>query len=276
MNLAGVDPEILLRLSFMAATFAAMASWEYALPRRARVLTRRRRWPGNLALIALGTILVRVVAPVTLVGIAEVRQGAGLLAAAGLTGIAGDLAGFILLDLTIYAQHVVFHHVPVLWRLHRTHHADLDLDVTTGLRFHPLEILISYAVKAVVIALSGVSPWVVIAFEVVLNALALFNHANVSLPPALEKLLRLVIVTPEMHEVHHSRVPRDLNSNFGFNFSFWDRLFRTFAQAPAQAEEAVVIGIDRFRAAGEARLDRLLTQPFREEKPGVRGAQPGR
>lgn len=269
MNLADLNPEILLRLGFMAAVFSAMAAWEYARPRRRRLLTRRQRWPGNLALIAIGTILVRVAAPVTLVGIAEIRQGVGLLAAAGLTGAAGGVAGFVVLDLTIYAQHVIFHRVPVLWRLHRTHHADIDLDVTTGLRFHPLEILISYAVKAAVIALLGVGPWAVVAFEIALNALALFNHANVSLPPALEKLLRLAIVTPEMHEVHHSRVPRDLNSNFGFNFSIWDRLFRTFAQAPADAGGQTVIGLAQFREAGEARLGRLLTQPFREEKTGA-------
>lgn len=262
----GVDGEIALRAGSAVAVFAVMALWEWRAPRRARMRGRGRRWANNLALIAIGAFLARVLAPASLVAIAAATESRGLIATAGLGGFAGALAGFVALDFVIYAQHVVFHRVPWLWRLHRVHHADLDLDVTTGLRFHPIEILISFAIKAAAIAVLGVPAWAVLAFEVALNALALFNHANVSLPDAIEPTLRLAVVTPQMHEIHHLVEPSDTNSNFGFNLSLWDRLFRTYRATPTR-EGPPVIGLAEFRSDGEARLDRLLTQPFRND-PG--------
>ncbi len=264
MGLNGVDGEIAMRAGSAVAVFAIMALWEWLAPRRPRVLGRGRRWANNLALIAIGAVLARVLAPASLVSIAAATESRGLIAASGLGGLAGALAGFIALDFVIYAQHVVFHRVPLLWRLHRVHHADLDLDVTTGLRFHPIEILISFAVKAAAIAALGVPAAAVLAFEIALNALALFNHANVGLPERVEPAIRLAVVTPPMHEIHHLVEPRDTNSNFGFNLSLWDRLFGTYRKAPSR-EGPPVIGLAEFRSDGEARLDRLLTQPFRDD-----------
>jgi sterol desaturase/sphingolipid hydroxylase (fatty acid hydroxylase superfamily) len=264
MGMNAVNSEIALRAGFVVAVFAAMALWEWRAPRRRLALGRGWRWANNLALIATGTILVRVLAPVSLVAIAGAAEGRGLVAAAGLDGLAGAAAGFVALDFVIYVQHVVFHRVPWLWRLHRLHHADLDLDVTTGLRFHPIEILISFAVKAAAIAALGVPAAAVLAFEIALNALALFNHANIGLPAAIEPAVRLAVVTPQMHEIHHLVEERDTNSNFGFNLSLWDRLFRTYAAVPSRGGEPV-IGLPQFRSPAETRLDRLLTQPFRDD-----------
>jgi sterol desaturase/sphingolipid hydroxylase (fatty acid hydroxylase superfamily) len=171
----------------------------------------------------------------------------------------------ILLDLTIYLQHVLFHAVPVLWRLHRMHHADLEFDVTTGVRFHPFEILLSMVIKLVVVAALGAPALAVLVFEVLLNATSMFNHGNVRLPAALDRLMRWIIVTPEMHRVHHSIAPRETNSNFGFNLPWWDRWFGTYRAEPAAGHENMTIGIEQFRDPRELRLDRMLAQPFRED-----------
>jgi sterol desaturase/sphingolipid hydroxylase (fatty acid hydroxylase superfamily) len=182
------------------------------------------------------------------------------------------LIGFVALDLVIYGQHVVFHKVPVLWRLHRMHHADLDIDVTTGLRFHPFEILISLGVKIAAVIALGIPVVAVLLFEVVLNATSMFNHANVSMPPALDRVLRLILVTPDMHRVHHSVVRRETDSNFGFNLPWWDRLFGTYRAAPDAGHTGMTIGLPVFRDPHELRLDRLLTQPFRNDaNAGERG-----
>jgi len=173
--------------------------------------------------------------------------------------------GFLVLDLVIYVQHMVFHHVPWLWRLHRMHHADLDIDVSTGLRFHPFEILISLAIKIAIVMAFGIPPVAVIVFEVVLNATSLFNHSNVSMPPWLDRIVRLVVVTPDMHRVHHSVVRDEHNSNFGFNLPWWDRLFGTYRGQPKAGHGGMTIGLSIFRDAKELRLDRLLTQPFRQD-----------
>ena len=171
----------------------------------------------------------------------------------------------VLLDLAIYLQHVLFHAVPALWRLHRMHHADLDFDVTTGLRFHPFEILLSMVIKLMVVVALGAPAVGVLVFEVLLNATSMFNHANLRLAAPLDRGLRLVLVTPDMHRVHHSVVPRETNSNFGFNLAFWDRLFGTYRAQPAAGHEAMAIGIGQFRDPGELRLDRMLTQPLRDD-----------
>jgi sterol desaturase/sphingolipid hydroxylase (fatty acid hydroxylase superfamily) len=170
----------------------------------------------------------------------------------------------ILLDLAIYLQHVLFHAVPVLWRLHRMHHADLDIDVTTGVRFHPVEILLSLLIKFGVVALLGAPALAVLIFEVLLNATSMFNHSNVAMPPAVDRVLRLLVVTPDMHRVHHSILRFETNSNFGFNFPWWDRLFRTYRPQPKEGHEGMTIGIESFRDPAELRLDRMLLQPLRD------------
>jgi len=171
----------------------------------------------------------------------------------------------IVLDLAIYLQHVLFHAVPVLWRLHRMHHADLEFDVSTGVRFHPIEILLSMGIKLGVVAALGTPAVAVLVFEVLLNATSMFNHGNVRLPARTDRVLRWIVVTPEMHRVHHSVVPRETNSNFGFNLPWWDRLFGTYRAQPAAGHEGMTIGIAQFRDPSELRLDRLLIQPFRDD-----------
>jgi sterol desaturase/sphingolipid hydroxylase (fatty acid hydroxylase superfamily) len=175
----------------------------------------------------------------------------------------------IVLDLSIYGQHILFHYVPALWRVHRMHHADLDLDVTTGTRFHPVEVLLSFGIKFVTVVAIGASSLSILIFEVLLNATSLFNHSNLRLAPMLERMLRWFVVTPDMHRVHHSIVRRETNSNFGFNLPWWDRLFRTYRPQPEAGHEDMTIGIDEFRAPKELRLDRMLTQPVRDNKSGT-------
>ncbi len=188
----------------------------------------------------------------------------GLFPLLGLPGLVAGVLGFVLLDLMVYAQHVLFHRHPLLWRVHRMHHADTELDATSGLRFHPIEILISLAAKAAAIVLLGVPPEAVLAFEVVLNGMAMYNHSNVRLPDGVERVLRLFVVTPEMHVIHHSTVRRETDSNFGFNLAIWDRLFGTYSHRPQAGYEGMVIGLEEFRDPKEQRLDRLITQPFRK------------
>ena len=170
----------------------------------------------------------------------------------------------VVLDLVIYLQHVLFHAVPALWRLHRMHHADLEFDVTTGTRFHPIEIVLSMLIKLTVIGALGAPALSVLIFEVLLNATAMFNHSNVQLPAPVDCILRWLVVTPDMHRVHHSVVVRETNSNFGFNLPWWDRLFGTYRAQPEAGHEGMTIGVKEIRDPAEQRLDRMLTQPFRK------------
>jgi sterol desaturase/sphingolipid hydroxylase (fatty acid hydroxylase superfamily) len=258
--------EPLIRLAAFAGIFTAMAAWEMLAPRRHQGLGRGRRWPGNIGVVVLDTVLVRLVFPTTAVGLALVAEarGWGLFHALDLPEWVSVLLAVAALDLAIYLQHVLFHAVPVLWRLHRMHHADLEIDVTTGARFHPIEILLSMGLKLGVVAALGAPAVAVLAFEVLLNATSMFNHSNVRMPAWLDRLMRWVVVTPDMHRVHHSIVVRETNSNFGFNLPWWDRLFGTYRDQPAAGHETMTIGIEQFREAAEQRLDRMLTQPFRE------------
>ena len=258
--------EPLVRLVAFAAIFAAMAGWEILAPRREQSLARGARWPGNIGVVVLDAALVRIAFPTTAVGsalLAEAR-GWGLFNALALPIWAGVPLAVVALDLAIYLQHVLFHAVPALWRLHRMHHADLEFDLTTGARFHPIEIILSMLIKLAVIGALGAPAVAVLIFEVLLNATAMFNHSNVHLPERIDRVLRWFIVTPDMHRVHHSVVVRETNSNFGFNFAWWDRLFGTYRAQPAAGHERMTIGIEQFRDASEQRLDRMLTQPFRE------------
>jgi sterol desaturase/sphingolipid hydroxylase (fatty acid hydroxylase superfamily) len=257
--------ESLIRLSVFAGIFAAMAAWEVLAPRREQKLVRGTRWPGNIGIVVLDTALVRLLVPTTAVGLALVAEarGWGLMHALGLPMWAAVPLAVVALDLAIYLQHVLFHAVPALWRLHRVHHADLEIDVTTGARFHPIEILLSMGLKLGVVAALGTPAVAVLLFEVLLNATSMFNHSNVRMPLRLDRVLRWIVVTPDMHRVHHSIAARETNSNFGFNLPWWDRLFGTYRDQPAAGHEAMTIGIEQFRDPGEQRLDHMLTQPFR-------------
>jgi sterol desaturase/sphingolipid hydroxylase (fatty acid hydroxylase superfamily) len=259
--------EPLIRLGVFAGILALMAGLEALLPRRRRSARRWLRWPSNLGVVVLDSVVVRLVFPTAAVGLALALEGRGegLLPWLGLPQPLAILLAVVLLDLTIYLQHVMFHAVPALWRLHRMHHADLDFDVTTGLRFHPVEILLSMVIKLMVVVALGAPAVAVLVFEVLLNATSMFNHANLRLPGRLDRALRLALVTPDMHRVHHSVVPRETNSNFGFNLAVWDRLFGTYRAQPAAGHEAMTIGIEQFRDPRELRLDRMLTQPLRED-----------
>ncbi len=219
----------------------------------------------------LDTVLTRIVAPVGAVGFAlfAEERGWGLFHLIALPAWTKLVFALFLLDLAIYLQHRLFHYVPVLWRLHRMHHADLDVDVTTGARFHPVEILLSLGIKFLVIVPLGAPPLAVLLFEIALNATSMFNHSNVRVPPAVERVLRWLIVTPDMHRVHHSVVRRETDSNFGFNLAWWDRLFGTYRSKPEAGHQGMTLGIEQFRDARELRLDRMLTQPFRDD-PGRR------
>jgi sterol desaturase/sphingolipid hydroxylase (fatty acid hydroxylase superfamily) len=259
--------ELLIRLGAFTAILAVMALWEWLSPRRNQEIGRARRWPSNLGIVALDTVVVRLVFPAAVVGtalLAEARGWGLFHAVQALTWLA-IAASVILLDLAIYLQHVLFHAVPVLWRLHRMHHADLEFDVTTGLRFHPIEILLSMGIKLGVVTALGTPAVAVLIFEVLLNATSMFNHGNVRLPAWIDRALRWIVVTPEMHRVHHSIRPQETNSNFGFNLPWWDRLFGTYRAQPVAGHEGMTIGIAQFRDPSELRLDRMLIQPFRDD-----------
>ncbi len=267
---ATVAYEPLIRLGAFLAVFLAIAAWEALAPRRQQTFARSARWPANFGLLLIDTAVLRIVAPgaAIAVALAGEARGWGLVNALALPAWSAIPLAVVLLDLAIYFQHVTFHAVPTLWRLHRVHHADLDFDVTTGTRFHPIEILISTAIKCAAVAAIGAPAVAVLVFEVVLNATAMFNHANARLPEPIDRWLRWIVVTPDMHRVHHSILYNETNSNFGFNLPWWDRLFGTYRAQPAAGHEAMTIGVDAFRTRADLRLDRLLLQPFRETPGG--------
>jgi sterol desaturase/sphingolipid hydroxylase (fatty acid hydroxylase superfamily) len=267
-SLLAYEPYI--RLAAFVGVLSLMALWELLGPRRPQSIGRWRRWPGNLGLVAIDTVLVRILFPTAAIGLAFVAEaeGWGLFNATALPLWASIPLGFILLDLAIYLQHVLFHAVPGLWRLHRMHHADLEFDVTTGVRFHPVEVLLSMLIKLAVVAALGPPAVAVLLFEVMLNAASMFSHGNVRISGGLERILRWIAVTPEMHRVHHSILSRETNSNFGFILPWWDRLFGTYRAQPRAGHERMTIGIEQFRDPGELRLDRMLVQPLRDDSGG--------
>jgi len=253
-----------LRLGSFLGVLLLMLVWEAGLPRRpVPVGNWRRRWI-NLVLVACNSLLVRLLVPVAAGGVAlmAAQQGWGLFNWLELPQLPATVLAIVVLDLAIYAQHVVFHHVPVLWRLHRVHHTDLALDATTGLRFHPLEILLSLLYKMLVVWLLGAPLLAVVVFEILLNAMAVFNHANICLPVRLDSLLRVLIVTPDMHRVHHSVIKAETNSNYGFNLSCWDRLFHTYTAQPRDGHLGMTIGLLEYRDPRRLSLLGLLRQPF--------------
>lgn len=260
-----MNTELLIRLAVFVGVIAAMAWWETQAPRRARSFGRVARWPSNLAIVALNSALVKAIVPAGAVGFAAfcASRGWGLMNLVRMPTGFGLLASVVVLDFVIYLQHVMFHALPALWRIHRMHHADLDFDVTTGARFHPLEILISMGIKMAAVAALGPTAAGVLAFEVILNATSMFNHANAAIPQPIDAILRLIVVTPDMHRVHHSIAVRETNSNFGFNLPWWDRMLGTYRAQPAAGHSGMTIGIAEFRDERELRLDRMLTQPWR-------------
>lgn len=259
--------EAIIRLGAFGLFFATFALWELMAPRRALTAGRWRRWPNNLGILMVDILAVRILVPTAAVGAAlyAAGNGLGLINQLHLRLSVAALLGFLTLDLVIYGQHVLFHKVPWLWRLHRMHHADLDIDVTTGLRFHPIEILISLAIKVATILAFGIPVVAVVLFEVVLNVTSMFNHSNLGMSARVDRALRLVLVTPDMHRVHHSILRHETDSNYGFNLPWWDRLFGTYRPQPEAGHSGMTIGLPSFRDPAELRIDRLLTQPFRHD-----------
>jgi len=253
-----------IRLIFFIGVLIAMASWEILAPRRILNTPKGLRWYSNLGLVFLDTLALRVFLPIQAVGIAEIAQhrGWGLLNHLSFPSALEIVIGVVLLDFIIYLQHALFHFLPLFWRLHRIHHTDLDFDVTTGVRFHPIEILLSMGIKMATIVVLGPSPAAVIVFEIVLNATSMFNHGNVRLPVSIDRVLRLFVVTPEMHRVHHSVLIREFNSNFGFSLPWWDRILGTYRAQPERGHEAMTIGLSQFRESKSLTLPWLLILPF--------------
>jgi sterol desaturase/sphingolipid hydroxylase (fatty acid hydroxylase superfamily) len=244
-----------------------MALWEWFAPRRRLGVGRQPRWANNLGILAIDIITVRLLVPTTAVGVALIasERGWGLFPILGFPYWGALVGGIIALDFVIYIQHRLFHYVPALWRLHRMHHADLDIDVTTGVRFHPLEILLSLAIKIAAVAVLGVPATAVLTFEVLLNATSMFNHSNVAIPPQLERIVRWIVVTPQMHQVHHSIERAETDSNFGFNLPWWDRLMGTYRAQPKLGHEGMTIGLNQFRDPTRLTLMKILALPFTGE-----------
>ncbi len=257
--------ETWIRLGAFAAALLLLALVELRAPRRRQLVGRLRRWPGNLGLVALDTLLVRLLFPMAAVGAALLaeQRGWGLFNLAALPSWLEILLAMILLDLLIYGQHVLFHRQPWLWRVHRVHHADLEFDVTTGLRFHPVEIALSMAIKVAAVMLLGAAAVAVLIFELLLNAASMWTHSNIRLPGAVDRRLRPLLVTPDMHRIHHSVIPRETHSNFGFSLACWDRLFGTYRDRPDSGHAGMTIGVPEYRSGAELGLARMLSMPFR-------------
>ena len=259
-----MEYEIDIRLISFILIFILVALWEIRAPRRTLTTSKKWRWINNLSLIAINSVLLRLVFPVLALRMAHTAQanGWGLLNHFDTHSLIALGVGIVALDLVIYLQHVMFHAVPLLWRLHMVHHADLDYDLTTGLRFHPVEIVLSMILKIIIIVALGPSVASVLAFEIILNGMAMFNHGNIKLTPSVDRILRSFLVTPDMHRVHHSVIIRETNSNYGFNLSIWDRLFGTYLAQPSKGHQSMIIGLSQFRNHKQLTLPWLLILPI--------------
>ncbi len=260
-----LNHEASLRLTIFIAVFTAVAIAEIRFPKRPLQIKKSRRWLNNLSLVILNSLILRLLFPAAAVGAAifAERQAWGIFNYLDWSPVLVIPLTLLTMDLLIYLQHVLFHAVPVLWRLHRVHHTDLDYDLTTGARFHPVEIILSMLIKITIIFALGPPAIAIIVFEIVLNAAAMFNHGNLSLPPRVDRILRWFIVTPDMHRVHHSAIIHETNSNFGFSVPWWDRLFGTYCAQPEKGHQAMTIGIDDLRRPEQVvRLSGLLKLPF--------------
>lgn len=267
MHTISLDKAPLIRLGFFIGVFIIMALWEALSQRRHQPLGRSKRWPHNLLLILVDSLCLKLLLPLTAVSFAlSINQHQlGLFPQIPLPYGITFILSLLILDIGIYFQHRLFHVIPWLWRIHRMHHTDLEFDVTTGIRFHPIEIILSMLIKFIIIALFGIPAQAVLCFEIVLNATSLFNHGNVNMRAKLDTLIRRLIVTPDMHRVHHSSIPIETNSNYGFNLSIWDKLFKTYCAEPKKGHTNMTIGLNEFRNPQELTLDKLLTQPFRND-----------
>jgi len=259
-----LDNEITIRLTFFFGIFALMALWEIKLPKRELTHSKSVRWLNNIGMVVLNSVLLRIIFPTAAVGMAVYAEQNhwGLFNVLDFPGWIEVLLCIILLDGAIYFQHTLMHAVPLFWRLHRMHHTDMDLDVTSGSRFHPIELLLSMIYKFAVIAALGAPPEAVIIFEILLNGSAMFNHSNVQLPAHIDAMLRKFFVTPDMHRIHHSVIENEANSNFGFALSIWDRMFGTYLQEPQEGHKDMTIGISEFRDKKFLTLPWMLIQPF--------------
>jgi len=263
-----IDNEISIRLGFFFGVLIIMASWEVVSPRRVLKTAKAMRWFSNLSITFLDSFLVRLVFPLVAFDMARLsaERGWGILNNIAIPELLAGVISVMILDLLIYAQHAAFHHMPLFWRLHKMHHTDLDIDVTTGARFHPVEIILSVGIKIVSVIIIGAPPWSVLVFEVLLNATSMFNHSNVYLPLPMDRILRLFVVTPDMHRVHHSVIIKEYNSNFGFNLPWWDRIFKTYRAQPEKGHTEMNIGLANYRDVKKLTLPWLLAIPFTSEK----------
>jgi sterol desaturase/sphingolipid hydroxylase (fatty acid hydroxylase superfamily) len=267
MNMFIIDNEVFIRLSFFCGIFVFMAAWETIAPRRPLSNPKSTRWFHNLTLTFLNSLIVRLLFPVTSIGFAlySREHNWGIFNMFKITELAAAILSVTVLDLTIYAQHVFFHKIPFFWRFHRMHHTDLDIDVTSGARFHPVEIIMSMGIKMAIIVILGAPAWSILIFEVLLNATSMFNHSNVLMNDRIDRYLRRFLVTPDMHRVHHSVIIRETNSNFGFNLPWWDRLFGTYRDQPASGHEAMTIGLANYRDQKWLTLPWMLVVPFSDK-----------
>lgn len=254
-----------LRLVIFIGALLSFSGLEALLPRKTRTSTRRRRWPTNLAFALINTAALQLLVPLAAVGTAAwaSQTGFGLFNNINISTAISALVSIILLDAALYWQHVATHKIPILWRLHKVHHTDRDLDASSGIRFHPVEIVLSMAFKMLIVAGLGVSVMAVIIFEIILNACALFNHANIRLPSKIDAVMRVFIATPDYHRVHHSAVEDETNSNYGFSLTLWDRVFGTYKPQPKAGHDNMVIGLAQHQNTGPTRLLWSLALPFK-------------
>ena len=259
--------EVLIRLGWFVGLFVLITTLESMFPRRVRQVLRRRRWPSNIGVSGLSQLLVRLLLPISAIALAVTAEHNqwGVLAHVNLPTWLEVVIAILVLDLAIYWQHRIFHSVPLLWRFHQMHHADTEFDISTGVRFHPLSVLLSACIKLAAIVALGPAPIAVFVFEVLLNGTSLFNHSNLKLHPVAERMMRYVVVTPDMHRVHHSSDLGEMNCNFGFSFPWWDRIFRSYQAQPSKGHLDMEIGLNVYRDVKELRIDRMLTQPFRTQ-----------
>jgi sterol desaturase/sphingolipid hydroxylase (fatty acid hydroxylase superfamily) len=267
-----LDHETVIRFGFFLGTFALMALWEVLAPLRVPETSKAIRWPNHVMLAGMNVGLVRVLFPLAAVALAVYagERGIGLFNMIPIPYLLAFVGSLLALDLAIYLFHLLFHAVPALWRVHRVHHADLDIDVSTGVRFHPIQIILSVIIKSIVILLLGTPALSVLIFEVLSHAITLFNHGNVRISPSLDRVLRWFVVTPDMHRIHHSIHIAETDSNFGFVLPWWDRMFGTYRAEPAAGQARMVVGIESFRTDRDLWLDRLVLNPVVDE----RGSRP--
>ncbi len=263
-----MDSEIKLRLLSFFLILVLVSIIEYIRPKRQLKANKSRRWMNNFSLVVVSSFAAKIIVPFTAASTAVYaqEQGLGLFNTMLLPNYLVFVLALVLLDLIIYIQHVAFHHIPWLWRLHKVHHIDQDIDVSTGVRFHPIEIILSVLIKCSAVLLLGIPVLAVIVFEILLNATAMFNHGNIRLPYKVDKYLRWVLVTPDMHRVHHSVIVKETNSNFGFNLPWWDRVFKTYKPQPENGHLHMQIGLKAYQDELKMNPGKLLLIPLQGNK----------